>query len=192
MMIYHLSIAALWLALVAYWVISAIATKRNVRNAAMRRQEIWLRLGVVVLVLLALRLSVFGHAFRTARLYAVNTNLPLGLTGLVLCALGMGLAVWARTCLGRNWGPPMSRKENPQLVTSGPYEYVRHPIYAGFLLAMLGSTIGDNLFWAIALIVFGIYFVYSARREERLMVEEWPEQYPAYMKRTKMFLPFIF
>ena len=86
----------------------------------------------------------------------------------------------------------MSRKENPQLVTSGPYEYVRHPIYAGFLLAMLGSTIGDNLFWAIALIVFGIYFVYSARREERLMVEEWPEQYPAYMKRTKMFLPFIF
>jgi len=64
----------------------------------------------------------------------------MGGVGVALCALGIGLAIWARTYLGRNWGMPMSRKENPELVTSGPYAYVRHPIYTGLLIAMLGSV----------------------------------------------------
>jgi protein-S-isoprenylcysteine O-methyltransferase Ste14 len=86
---------------------------------------------------------------------------------------------------------PMSRKENPELVTSGPYAYVRHPIYTGMLIAMLGSAIGESAFWLIPLILFGLYFVHSARIEEKLMIEQFPEQYSRYMQRTKMLFPFI-
>jgi protein-S-isoprenylcysteine O-methyltransferase Ste14 len=59
------------------------------------------------------------------------------------------------------------------------------------LIAMLGSAIGESPFWSLPLVLFGIYFVYSARREEKLMMEQFPEQYRAYMKRTKMLVPFI-
>lgn len=103
----------------------------------------------------------------------------MGLAGVGFCALGVGLAILARTYLGRNWGMPMSRKENPELVTSGPYALVRHPIYGGMLLAMLGSTLGESVFWVLPFILFGIYFIYSATREERLMVRQFPDRYPA-------------
>lgn len=60
---------------------------------------------------------------------------------LAIWVLGLGLAVWARIYLGRNWGMPTSTKEDPELVTSGPYRTIRHPIYTGILLAMIGSAI---------------------------------------------------
>ena len=191
MTIYNWLITALWLVFIAYWAIAAGGVKRDIGGAWVWRREIGLRLGVLVLVLLALRISVFSHASRNARSFAVNASMPMGLIGVVLCALGIGLAIRARVSLGRNWGMPMSRKENPELVTTGPYAFVRHPIYAGLLLAMLGSTIGESAVWVLPLILCGAYFIYSARREEKLMIEQFPELYPAYMRRTKMLLPFI-
>lgn len=86
---------------------------------------------------------------------------------------------------------PMSRKENPELVTTGPYVFVRHPIYGGIILAMLGSTIAGTAFWALPLVLFGAYFIYSARRDEKLMLAQFPQQYPAYRRRTMMMLPFV-
>ncbi len=118
-------------------------------------------------------------------------GLAPALGGAALCVLGMAFAIWARIYLGRNWGMPMSRKEDPYLVTGGPYAYVRHPIYGGLLIAMLGSSIGGMIVWSIPLLLCVVYFVYSARTEEKLMREQFPEQYPAYMKRTKMFVPFV-
>jgi protein-S-isoprenylcysteine O-methyltransferase Ste14 len=116
----------------------------------------------------------------------------LGVAGVVLCVAGVALAVLGRLYLGRNWGMPGSRKENPELVTNGPYQYVRHPIYGGIMLAMLGTAIGASAFWIVPLILFSGYFVYSARREEKIMIAQFPQQYPAYMRRTTMLLPFVF
>jgi protein-S-isoprenylcysteine O-methyltransferase Ste14 len=86
----------------------------------------------------------------------------------------------------------MSRKEKPELVTSGPYSVIRHPIYTGLILAMLGSAIGVNLSWALLLVPVGAYFIYSARREEAVMLKLFPEQYAAYMARTGMLAPRLF
>jgi protein-S-isoprenylcysteine O-methyltransferase Ste14 len=99
--------------------------------------------------------------------------------------------VSARVQLGRNWGMPASRKEDPELITGGPYRFIRHPIYTGFLLAMLGSAIALSPLFVLPLVLFAVYFSLAARREERYMAEKFPEQYPAYMKRTKMLLPFV-
>ena len=105
---------------------------------------------------------------------------------------GLALAVWARIYLGKNWGMPMSEKQNPELVTSGPYRYIRHPIYSGILLAALGSTVDISIYWLVVVIIAGGYFIYSALVEEKLMLKQFPKVYPSYMKRTKMLIPFIF
>jgi protein-S-isoprenylcysteine O-methyltransferase Ste14 len=180
-------ILALWLGFVAYWGIAAIGVKRNVGARAWRR-EAGIRIVVVVLVLLAVRVPVLRHALGGLGLSRAPAA---GVAGVVLCGLGFGLAVWARVCLGRNWGMPMSRKEDPELVTAGPYAFVRHPIYAGLLLAMLGTAVGTSLAWLVLLVVFGAYFIHSARREEALMLAQFPAAYAAYMQRTRMLIPFV-
>ena len=182
-------ILVFWIALVAYWAVAALKAKRNV-GARLWGAGTGLRLVLVALILLALNIPPLRHALQYLQAQEAH-NVLMGDLGVALCALGIGLAVFARTCLGRNWGMPMSRKEEPELVTRGPYTTIRHPIYTGLLVAMLGSAIGGNVFWLLPLILFGSYFVYSARHEEALMLELFPEQYTAYMKRTKMLVPFV-
>jgi protein-S-isoprenylcysteine O-methyltransferase Ste14 len=99
--------------------------------------------------------------------------------------------VWARIYLGRNWGMPMTEKDEPELVTAGPYRFVRHPIYSGLLLAMVGSALATNLVWLIFLVVLGSYFVYSAQVEECNMTRTFPRAYPGYKAQTKMLIPFV-
>ena len=71
-------------------------------------------------------------------------SLILAVIGTLVFACGIGLAVWARLHLGRNWGMPMTQRAEPELVTSGPYRFVRHPIYSGLLAAMLGTALVDT------------------------------------------------
>ncbi|HEY1772526.1 MAG TPA: isoprenylcysteine carboxylmethyltransferase family protein [Gammaproteobacteria bacterium] len=183
-------IAACWVVFAAYWLISAKGVKRNLGSRPWR-PEIWLRVVIIVCVILVLRVPGLRRALWQAQQFADQGGLALTITGAALCVLGIAFAIWARVYLGRNWGMPMSRKEDPELVTVGPYRYVRHPIYGGLLIAMLGSAIGGMIVWLILVILCAVYFVYSARKEERLMLEQFPEQYAAYMKRTKMFVPFV-
>jgi len=110
---------------------------------------------------------------------------------MLLFLSGLGLAVWARVFLGRNWGMPMTQKDEPELVTGGPYGRVRHPIYTGILLAMLGTGLAVDLYWLIALGVTGPYFLYSAMVEEKRLIATFPVAYPSYRARTKMLIPFV-
>jgi len=102
-----------------------------------------------------------------------------------------GVCVWARLHLGRNWGTPMSEKADPELVTSGPYRRVRHPIYSGLLLAVLGTGLATNLAALAIGVVIGGFFIYSATVEERNMSAAFPDAYPDYRARTKMLVPFV-
>ena len=143
------------------------------------------RVGGLLVVLLLLRLRVLkGHP--------VTNNPWLQGIGLAIFLLGLALAVWARTYLGRNWGMPMSKKMDPELVTTGPYHTVRHPIYSGIILAMLGTAIAVSLYWLIAVVLLGAYFAFSAVTEERNMAETFPDTYPDYKRSTKMLIPMIF
>jgi protein-S-isoprenylcysteine O-methyltransferase Ste14 len=185
--IYRSIIAGLWLIFVAYWAIAAVVAKRSASRRRWRR-EIGLRL-VVILSIVALLQSRSLRQFLAQVQRSAGHSAILGWTGVALCLSGFGLAVNARRHLGRNWGMPMSRKEQPELVTSGPYAHIRHPIYTGLILAMLGSAIGVNVYWALLLVLVGAYFIYSARREETVMLQLFPEQYAAYMARTGMLAP---
>jgi len=170
--------AAFWL----YWLGAAFSTKRG---RIQWSRELRIRAVIVVLVILLVRLGAFrGHGLDTDPWRA-------GL-GLVLFALGLGFAISARMHIGRNWGGPMTQKEEPELVTSGPYGLVRHPIYAGILLAGAGTAVALSWLWLTAVALAGVYFVYSATVEERFMTEEFPDVYPAYKRSTKMLVPFVF
>jgi len=76
-------------------------------------------------------------------------------------------------------------------VTSGPYRLVRHPIYSGILLAGVGTAVALRWSWIVAPVLAGIYFVYAATVEERYLTQQFPDDYPAYRRSTKMLVPFI-
>jgi protein-S-isoprenylcysteine O-methyltransferase Ste14 len=86
----------------------------------------------------------------------------------------------------------MSEKVDPELVTTGPYRRVRHPIYSGIILAMIGTAIAVSWYWLLAVVLLGAYFVYSAVMEERYIAGLFPDTYPAYKRSTKMLVPFVF
>ncbi len=189
MPIFRWIIFAAWLVFIVYWAVAASSAKRNLARMPWRAQTL-ARLGIIALVLIALRLAPVSHEVRTIRIYQ-DHSLTLGAIGAAVTVLGVGLAVLARAYLGRNWGMPMSRKENPELVTGGPYAFVRHPIYGGITLMLLGSAIGAGIYWVLPLVLAVPYFVYSARREEELMRVQFPDTYPPYMRQTWMLIPFV-
>jgi protein-S-isoprenylcysteine O-methyltransferase Ste14 len=191
MTIYGWLIFALWLTLVAYWSLSTAAAMRGTGSRWLWWREIAIRLGLFALVVLALRVAVIGHVLPNEGAFAFTSSMLRGLIGFVCSALGIGLAILTRAYLGWNRNIPMSNGENPGLITTGPYALVRHPLYGGLLLAILGSAIGQSSFWLLPLVVYGPYFIRGAWREEKLLIERYPERYPAYMKRTKMLLPYV-
>ncbi len=171
-----------WAAFWIYWLVAAFSSKRGHVPWA---RELRIRALVAVLAIVLVR---FG-AFRGGGL---NTDPWRASVGLVLFALGLGFAIWARVHIGRNWGSPMSQKDDPELVTSGPYHLVRHPIYSGILCAGIGTAVALSWLSLIVVVLAGVYFIYSATVEERNMAKQFPETYPAYRRSTKMLVPFVF
>jgi protein-S-isoprenylcysteine O-methyltransferase Ste14 len=175
-------ILVVWVAFWIYWLAVSIGVKagesRWTRFAGVR-------VAIFLIVLLLVRVRAFkGHT-------ATDDPWLLGI-GLAVFLLGLALAVWARVYLGRNWGMPMTKKAEPELVTTGPYKTIRHPIYTGIILGMVGTTIAVSLYWLVGVVVLGAYFIYSAFSEDRYLAQTFPGTYPAYKRSTKMLIPFIF
>ena len=112
--------------------------------------------------------------------------------GLVITALGAAFAIWARWTLGRNWSSVPQVKEQHELVEKGPYRIVRHPIYTGLILAVAGSGLaaGKGIWLFMVVLIFASYWL-KIRVEEHLMMETFPEEYPAYRRRVKALIPGI-
>jgi protein-S-isoprenylcysteine O-methyltransferase Ste14 len=174
-------ILVVWILFWVYWILASRSAKAN-ESGSTRSGEVRI-LGVLVL-LLFFRSGIFKHS-------GAVENPWMHVMGLAVFLAGLALAVWARVCIGRNWGTPMSRKTDPELVMTGPYRIIRHPIYSGIILAMIGTTIAVSVYWLIAVVVLGGYFVHSAMVEERTMMDLFPETYPQYKRSTKMLIPFV-
>jgi protein-S-isoprenylcysteine O-methyltransferase Ste14 len=173
------AIAVAWIVFWVYWLGSAFGVKEG--RASRRRIPLNGLTAIAVILLL--------RVFRGGSL-AVDSPV-LAAIGAVVFASGIALAIWARVHLGRNWGMPMTQKAEPELVTSGPYRFVRHPIYSGLLAGLLGTALATNLIGLIIVAILGGYFYYSASVEEKNLIATFPTAYPAYRSSTKMLIPFV-
>ena len=177
-------IYGLWILFWLAWLAAALTAKRAAQSRM--RQFVGLRVALFVIVILVGRSGAFkGH-------HAIVSNPILQGIGMGLFLTGLGLALWARVYLGRNWGTPMSEKVDAELVTTGPYRYIRNPIYSGLILAAIGTAIAVSWYWLVAVVFMGAYFIYSATVEEHIMERLFPNDYPAYKRSTKMLIPFMF
>jgi len=174
-----LVIGIVWAVFWIYWLAVAFTAKESVR----RRRPF--PLGGLTVVAIIVLIRVLGRG-------SVAVHSPvLGAVGAVLFVCGLALAIWARVYLGSNWGMPMTQRAEPELVTSGPYRFVRHPIYTGLLLAMLGTALATSLVGLAIVVLLGAFFYFSASVEERNLIVTFPTAYPEYRRGTKMLIPFV-
>jgi protein-S-isoprenylcysteine O-methyltransferase Ste14 len=109
---------------------------------------------------------------------------------LALTILGCGFAIWARVTLGSNWSGLPNVKREHELIVKGPYKLVRHPIYSGLLLALAGTAIADGRsVWVLSLVLLAASYAVKMRQEEQLMMQTFPQDYPAYRRRVKALIP---
>jgi protein-S-isoprenylcysteine O-methyltransferase Ste14 len=176
-----IAILIVWVAFWLGWLVAALSAKPTARRRWRMRPLLIVVIGAVVI-----------RVVRPGGPNGLVIHAPgVRAIGAALVACGLGTAVWARVALGRNWGMPMTEKDEPELVTSGPYRRVRHPIYSGIVLATVGTALAVNVSWLVVAGVMGAYFGYSAVTEERTLTEQFPEAYPRYQARTKMLIPFL-
>ena len=187
MTVFNLIVVGCWVVFIIYWFTAAFFMKKTVEVP-------WhwfvLRVVIVLAIVLYYRSSLY-HTITTFHTVP-SSHYILGSIGAFLSVAGIGFAIWARWHLGRNWGMPMTKKAEPELVTSGPYAFVRHPIYTGVICAVFGSAFVNSTVWAIPAVLLTAYFLYSAKAEEQFFQQQFPKQYPAYKKRTKMIIPYVY
>jgi protein-S-isoprenylcysteine O-methyltransferase Ste14 len=176
----------IWIVFWIGWVIAALTSRRSTYSSI--RRFVGFRI-IFFIIIVAFFSSTHHNNFKGLQ---VTHSDVIATIGFIVFIIGLLTAVWARLCLGKNWGMPMSQKQSPELVTSGPYNYIRHPIYTGILLGMFGTAVATSMYLMVIFVIFAIYFIYSAVTEEKLMTKEFPKVYPAYKARTKMLIPFIF
>jgi protein-S-isoprenylcysteine O-methyltransferase Ste14 len=175
-----------WSVLGLYWFYSALGTKKTAVNENPALRVVRLSILAVTLALLLtdwLRIGPFAQRFMPRH------SDPIWF-GIGLTAAGVALAIWARWNLGRNWSDKVVLKVDHELIRRGPYRYLRHPIYAGVLLAVAGTalTIGE---WrgVVALLLLGTNYFVKAAREEKILAANFGEAFADYKKETGFFLP---
>lgn len=178
-----------WLALLLVWVVKALGTKRTIQRQS--RASRLLHGGILALGAYLLFARQTGIPLLDHQLSPVNVSMALA--GFVVALLGVAFSVWARLILGGNWSGVVTVKENHTLVRQGPYRIVRHPIYTGILLALIGSALqrGAIRCW-MAVIICGFGFWLKTQIEERFMVQKFGEEYLHYRHEVKALAPFIF
>ena len=187
--LYRYLVPGLWIAWLLYWRISAAGVKaaRRRESPASRAAHL-IPLAIAGLLLWMDPIAGGGVLFERFLPQSDGTYR----TGALLLALGLAFSVWARVYLGRNWSATVTVKEDHELIRSGPYSLVRHPIYTGLLLGFIGTAIvrGEWRGVLAVLIVF-VALWRKLRLEERWMNETFGEEYRRYREHSAALIPYL-
>lgn len=143
---------------------------------------------------LVLMLSVVGYLINPRWMRWSSVDLPASVrwSGAGLGAAALPLAYWVLRTLGKNITPTVETREEHELVTGGPYRWVRHPLYTvGTSLFVSISIVAANWFMALASLVGLVILLIRLPKEEEKLIERFGDEYRAYMKRTGRLLPRI-
>jgi protein-S-isoprenylcysteine O-methyltransferase Ste14 len=178
-----------WCALLGYWFYNARKVKSSVYSQTTASRAVYMFFLLFSFGLLYF--NVFAVGVLGYQLIPVNQL--TGIVGVLICVMGVAFAIWARKILGDNWSAKITLKQGHQLIQSGPYKYVRHPIYTGFEIAFLGTaiTIGQMKGF-VGLSILFLNHYYKTTMEEELLREQFRDEYAGYARRVKRLIPFIF
>jgi protein-S-isoprenylcysteine O-methyltransferase Ste14 len=179
-------IGDLWMLFALYWLVSALNRKKT------KRRESWGQRLAYVLPLVAAFYLLFHYDYAHTWLGTrfVPDTPRIHWLGVAIMASGVAIAFWARFHLGANWSGVVTVKEGHELIRTGPYRAIRHPIYTGILLAFLGNIMEvGQVRGLIGLLMIWLSFYLKARREESFLSQEFGAKFNEHSQHTGMFLP---
>ena len=175
-----------WDVFIVYWLISAVRLKQvKVEEAPQGR------ILHILIMVAAVDLMFWGNfAAGILQQRIIPIDLRILYTGVVLTWVGIAFAIWARYTIGANWSGRVTVKVDHQLIQSGPYAFVRHPIYSGLLVANLGAAlvIGRWRCW-LAMVIFLAEMTRKASKVEGFMMTVFGERYQQYRRQTGFLIP---
>ena len=161
-----------------------------------RKFPFWAQVGLVILGLVICA-GMFYFLWIPLFSLSLKTSFLLDVIGLSLYLAGCVFMLWARRTLGKMWGISTSQQvklnDDHQIIQSGPYAFVRNPMYFGWWVAMFGLVLLYPV-WMVLLMFLSLMmaFIGRARREDRALAERFGEAWTEYKKRTKFLIPFIY
>jgi protein-S-isoprenylcysteine O-methyltransferase Ste14 len=176
----------LWAIFIIYWLLAAFR-----RNRVQKREPAAERF-VHILFMIGGFALLFSPDPRFGRLNQrfLPASQLLDLAGILLTAAGVAFAIWARAHLGKYWSAQVTIRQEHRLIRTGPYKFIRHPIYTGMLLALLGTVLAVGEYRAIlgfAIILLG--FIKKARKEESFMQTQFGAGFEEHKRQTGFFFP---
>lgn len=173
-----------WVVFIVYWIIDIY--RINKKTVSHELQGLLSLTGTAIIIYLPVTWGILGYNI-------LPSTLITNLIGISVCLSGILFAIWARESLGKNWSAAIAVQKEHKLIQSGPYGVVRHPMYTGLLLALLGSSITIGALWGFlitSLLTLGI--IGKLNSEEKLLFKHFPNEYLSYKKRVKALIPFIY
>lgn len=183
-----LMIRTAWIITAVIWLLGMAFAKPRARTGSPWARLTYLALAIVGGFCIGDKRFYWGWLGERFLPFSVN----ILLAGSILTVVGCAVAIWARATLGSNWSGAPDVKRGHTLVQTGPYGLTRHPIYSGFVVAVLGTALAVSRYRAIVrfVLVLGSILL-KIRQEEKLMSESFPEGYASYRQRVKAIVPWI-
>lgn len=179
-------VVGLWIFFTLYWLVASFSVNK------MRKREPWGQRLAFLLIFVGIcylaemtdaRLGISNRRFVPARPW-------IEWLGIALEAAGISFAIWARNHIGKYWSASVSLREGHELIRSGPYARIRHPIYSGILLAGAGTTLWSGRWGALIMLGFALFAVLvKAKKEEALLAGEFGPAFDEHRRRTGFLLP---
>jgi protein-S-isoprenylcysteine O-methyltransferase Ste14 len=184
--VFHLLVEIPWIVFLVYWIVSAIRTRDTVQTESFASRYAILLVetaGFVLLFRHSAGIGFLGNRF-------MHRTLASAIVGSILTWMGIGLAIWARYHLAEYWSARITIKEDHQLIRTGPYARLRHPIYSGIILAAIGSAVVIHQ-WrcvlGVCLVLTG--YCIKARKEEAMLTEQFGESFREHQKHAGFLIP---
>ena len=176
-----------WTVFICYWTINSIAGEKK------EKAEVnWIPVGIFLIIVILAFAALQQVPEEILLMRMIPDDYITGGLGLGKIAIGLSFAVWARMHLADQWTSIPAINEEHRLIRTGPYKYLRHPIYAGVLAGLWGTAVVfGNLLVLVLPLLLTIGFFIKARYEEQMMEDEFGDEYLDYKKNTKMLIPGI-
>lgn len=184
---YHWLFPCAWWSFATYWMVSALWVRKTKVMEPLLPRMIHFWVGAIALLMFAFR----DYLPRPMNWGLWPQNRSAFWTGATVMLMGLGFAVWARIHLGRYWSGAITLKEGHRLIRSGPYRFVRNPIYTGILTGVAGTAIAlGKVCGLVSLAILYAVYSWKIHREQRLLAGEFGGEYADYCRAVPALVPF--